>query len=506
MKWLFTLSLFFPVISQAVTLTLNLNRYKDSAASTCDWSTAIGLIQAPLSSNGAALDFGDGSDGDCNFSGTITAREYKCRSLTVSGNARFTGTNRLIIRVLGNTTISGTLSVDGFPGNTGDSAAIIEGGVAGPGGFEGGKFDAFANDGLPVAGGGMGGVQGDQVTGLFGGGGGAGGTRTNAQPGFNGQDGTAAVNPDGIGGTASLSDINHIQADFESATSFIGGAGGGAGAIGFNNGNPDSLVASGGGGGGVVRIISRGDITITGLISADGGRGANSTNLNGAGGGGSGGAIWLQTAGTLTNDGTIRALGGTGGSSSATPSRGGAGGNGGEGRIRIDTLDGMLTGNNPNPIARGDAGSIAKIYDLDYSTAACVAQTTAIDTIGVTNSFRNFSLDETLNGGTISVEVQDSADGVSWSALTPLSSIANLSQRYLRFRVTLQSISAASSPELRNVSVEYDVEVKSDYVFKSDVSCGTTGDPDQKNEMFTSLGIGLLVGIMLLKRKPRTQS
>ena len=502
MKWLLFFTFIQALPAQAVTLTLNLNRYKDAAATTCDWSTPLGLIQAPLSSSGVALDFGDGSDGDCNFSGTFTAREYKCRTLTVSGAARFTGTNRLIIRVQGETTISGTLSVEGFDGQTGSYLTVVSGGSAGPGGSPGGKFDAFANGGDPLDGGGEGGAEAvDNVTGINGGGGGAGGTRQTTQPATGGGNGVAQTSG-GVGGSTTNFIPAQIQQDFHSAINIFGGTGGGAGGLGYNVGTPNTLVHTGGGGGGVVRIISRGDITVTGTISANGGNGASSTSLSGAGGGGSGGAIWLQTAGTLTNNGIIQALGGSGGSSTGTPFRGGAGGNGGNGLVRLDTLDGTLTGNATTPAASN--GTVAFIYDVAYSTAACVAQTTAIDTIGVTNTFRNFAQDETLNGGTISIEVQDSADGVSWSALTPLSNIASLNRRFLRFRVNLDALTSTDSPELRSVSVDYDVEVKSDYVFKSDVSCGTTGGPDQKNELFSSLALGLLLGALALKRKPRT--
>lgn len=501
MKWFFLFTFILSMPLHAVTLTLNLNRYKDSASTTCDWSTPLGIIQAPLSSNGTALDFGDGSDGDCNFSGTLTAREYKCRTLTVSGSARFTGTDRLIIRVQGSTTISGTLSVDGGDGSFSSTGAA--GGSAGPGGFSGGAVDAFGlpSEGQPVAGGGDRGYDNSNVGDTIGGGGGAGGSRNNAQLGIAGGDGTS-TGVAGMGGLPTNSNATFIQNVFETLVNFVGGSGGGGGGQGYLGVTPDAFGASGGGGGGVLRIISRGDITISGLVTANGGRGGNSNTLGGAGGGGSGGAIWLQTAGTLTNNGTIRALGGAGGSSTGTPFRGGIGGAGGEGRIRLDTLDGTITGNTSTPQASN--GTVAFVYDLDYSTAACVAQTTAIDTIGVTNTFRNFSQDETLNGGTISVEVQDSADGVSWSALTPLSNIASLNRRFLRFRVSLDALTSTDSPELRSVSVDYDVEVKSDYVFKSDVSCGTTGGPDQKNELFTSLALGLLLGALALKRKPRT--
>lgn len=506
MKWFYPFTfIFLPLSTQAVTLRLDLNRFKDATSTTCDWSTPLGLIQAPLASNAAALDFGNGSDGDCNFSGTLNAREFNCRTLTISGTARFTGTAPLIIRVQGASTISGTLSVDGFDGKNGSLSGSV-GGIAGPGGFAGGEVDSFGfpNAGQPLAGGGDRGFDNQNLGDTIGGGGGAGGTRNNAQPGANGADGLASDVTIGSGGTSTNSNAGFTQNVFETPANFVGGSGGGAGAQGYIGVTPDAFGASGGGGGGVLRIISRGDLTVNGVITANGGRGGNSTTLGGAGGGGSGGVIWLQTAGTLSNFGVIRALGGDGGNSTGAPFRGGTGGAGGEGRIRLDTLDGTLTGNATTPAASN--GTVSFVFDVEYSTAACSALTTAIDTIGLRNNFRNFSQTETLNGGTLSIQVQDSNDGVSWSALTPLSNIASLSQRYLRFQVNLQAASALDSPLLQSVSVEYDVEEKSDYVFKSDVSCGTTGRPDQKNQLFTSLALGLLLGLSLLKRKPRAHT
>ncbi len=234
MKWFFALTLFsLSLHSQAVTLTLNLNRYKDTAITTCDWSTPLGVIQAQLASNSTALDFGNGSDGDCNFSGTLTAREYNCRTLTVSGFARFTGTNRLIIRVQGDTNISGTLSVEGFDGLTGTASGSAAG-VAGPGGFEGGSVDSFglSSSGLPTDGGGGQGIDNSGLGFTYGGGGGAGGTRINTQPGNSGEVGTSD-DSGGAAGSDSVTVAGLIQSNFETLASFVGGSGGGAGGQGY---------------------------------------------------------------------------------------------------------------------------------------------------------------------------------------------------------------------------------------------------------------------------------
>lgn len=90
--------------------------------------------------------------------------------------------------------------------------------------------------------------------------------------------------------------------------------------------------SAGGNGGGAIEITSSGDITVNGVISANGGSG---TNANGAGG--AGGSIWLKSAGTLSGNGSILA---NGGDRSTDPDIGGGAG----GRIALEFVNNTFSG------------------------------------------------------------------------------------------------------------------------------------------------------------------
>ena len=117
---------------------------------------------------------------------------------------------------------------------------------------------------------------------------------------------------------------------------FFGG-GGGAG-DGNNNANND-----GGDGGGIVFLIATGNITGSGIISANGENGFNTlpSHNDAPGGGGGGGTVAIQTT-SIANTISIRANGGNGGSQLITNSESeGPGGGGGGGVIAINaTTDG----------------------------------------------------------------------------------------------------------------------------------------------------------------------
>jgi hypothetical protein len=510
MRWILLSSLFLPFSVQAVRITADFSSAKDTA--TCDWNTNLGKIRAPQESNGVALDYGDGSDGDCNFSGTVAAGTYDCRTLTISSTARFTGTVPVVIRVQGNVTISGTLSVDGFAGNIGNqttpAVVVTAGGVSGPGGFDGGDFDsanfpyALAGDQNATGAGAGGDVASSAGSEFAGGGGGAGGNFGDITLATNGSNGTV----DGVGsfpgngGATSAVEAASDEDGFE--TLLIGGAGGGAGGMGDENASTILYYGgSGGGGGGILHLIAGGNITVTGIISANGGRGGNATQLGGAGGGGAGGVIWLQTGGNIINNGTIRALGGAGGTvTSSLAAAGGNGGSGGDGRIRLDDIDGVISGNAPTPVAQ-ISNNNPGIYDVGYQVAACTALTTSLDTIGIINKFKSATASQVLNGGTLNVQIQDSADGTTWGALVPLNQISTLTRRYLRLDISLTPASAASSPELDAIAIEYDITDKSDVEFKSDVSCGSIdlGNNNQGGGAGMTLILGLMIAIMIFR-------
>lgn len=510
MRWTLLFLTIYSFEAQAVRLTADFSSRKDTA--TCDWNLGSGIIRAPQASNGTALDFGDGSDGDCHFSGNVLANEYNCRTLRITANTRFTpnGNNPVIIRVQGAVTISATLSVDGSPGNDGTTTPNL-GGNGGPAAYRGGHFDSLgfpqAEAGLQnTTGAGDGGTSASGNAGSFsGGGGGAGGNFGDTLLATAGDDGTSTVGLQGTGGLTSASEVAADEAGFE--TLLIGGAGGGAGGEGIEDVATQYYGATGGGGGGVLHIIAAGNITVTGIISANGGAGGDGNGLSGGGGGGAGGVVWLQSGGQITNNGTIRALGGAGGTiTSALTARGGNGGNGGAGRIRLDDFDGALTGNATTPVAQ-TAASTPGVYDVGFLTGMCTALTTGLDTIGKLNRFRSATATQTLNGGTLDIEVQDSDDNVTWNAAVPLSQINTLSQRYLRFSVEITPASAVSSPELDALKVEYDVLEKSNHEFKSDVTCGTLDlqDPPGPGGASTMLA-GFMLILLFSRKKSKRQT
>ncbi|MDQ2806993.1 MAG: S-layer homology domain-containing protein [Chloroflexota bacterium] len=144
--------------------------------------------------------------------------------------------------------------------------------------------------------------------------------------------------------------------------SWTGGAGGGNGTPGGDasghNGAPTSLggsvagsadltsaVFGGGGGGytgqfgapggGLIFLFAH-NVTINGVISANGADGSGQGGGSSGSGGGAGGTVWLRVM-TATVTTQINALGGLGGSSTyGTP-----GGAGGTGRVRIDYITGI---------------------------------------------------------------------------------------------------------------------------------------------------------------------
>lgn len=290
----------------------------------------------------AQLDVGSGGLGPCTqgTAGFNAGGTFECSSLTLSGAINFTDTAApLIIKVTGPVSI--TTAVDAF----GEDAAMLVagsftqvfGGQGGPGAGDGGGEDGFNGlfPGLttdatlvtpdPSAGRGGAGVGGSGVCGD--GGGGAGFRTVGFIGSVCGGNGAGAA-----GGTETAAAIF--------SGTFRGGVGGGAGAD-----STSTNFGGGGGGGGAIHIIAAGNISITGSIDASGGNGGNGGPDGGGGGAGSGGVIWLQSLGNIDIVGSLTVAGGTGG----TVTAGGAGGNGGFGFIRLEDLDGIITGGGSFP-------------------------------------------------------------------------------------------------------------------------------------------------------------
>jgi hypothetical protein len=221
----------------------------------------------------------------------------------------------------GNVTIAGIIDVSGASGGAGRSASTIvggNGGLAGPGGFDGGSGAAAVVSTIGGSGLGPGGGTGSTGQSTAGGGGGGAGHVAAGTSGTGAGAGTGGVTY----GTASLLPL-------------VGGSGGGGGgAVATNSG------AGGGGGGGALLIASSGTITLTGQILAQGGQGGLAPVQGlASGGGGSGGAVRL-VASTITGaNGTINIAGGAGNLG------GGISGGGSAGRVRVEAFTNTLAVN-----------------------------------------------------------------------------------------------------------------------------------------------------------------
>jgi len=129
--------------------------------------------------------------------------------------------------------------------------------------------------------------------------------------------------------------------DYADNTRLFMGGGGGAG-----DGN-NSASGNGGNGGGIIFILSNGNISGSGTISANGQNGYSTTgsNIDGAGGAGAGGAIAIQSQGTITGI-TITANGGNGGNQLSLSSEAeGPGGGGSGGFIATTSTTATLQAN-----------------------------------------------------------------------------------------------------------------------------------------------------------------
>lgn len=340
----------------------------------------ISILMILFSKNAFAyFDTGTGANGACTQA-TIVAgtRTYNCTTLNITvANSVFNavGGSAVVIKVQGDVTISNTLSANGGVGANANGAGTLSGGLSGAGGSNGGDYGALDTDGQNGngTGGGVKGLfvnDGTNTFDVYGGGGGGGSYST--------QGGTAALNGD-ING-ASQAGTRGAQGSswgnetlFES--SFIGGSGGASGGGGETTGGAQVSGSTGGGGGGAIHIIAGGNISISGSITANGGNGGgDGASVESGGGAGSGGAIWLQAEGNIVISGTLTATGGTGGTNGSFGTSG-EGGSGGNGRIRLDDTDGVITGGGSvtpsaqvnsvaSVIARNGASSVELTSDI----------------------------------------------------------------------------------------------------------------------------------------------
>ncbi len=302
-------------------------------------ATGVNLTGTLATNLGAVLDitnlWGDGSDGALSISaGTTTLNTaskhvYQYTSVSITGTADLAfGSNvqniPVFILVQGNLTITSSATaavhIDGF-------GALGGAGAGGPpnsgvAGSVGTTFAISTNAGQ----GGTGGVNN------FGGGGGGGGAGW-------GNDGTVGVTTGSskAGGAGGIS-LTYLTSRSLALYMSVGhcGSGGGGGGGGFSG---DGFFNGGAGanGGGVIFFIVKGNINLTGTLTAKGNVGSNGSSPGGAGyaggggGGGGGGFIGVLYGGSVTaNTATYTVTGGAGGNGGTdTHNGGGAGGAGG---------------------------------------------------------------------------------------------------------------------------------------------------------------------------------
>ena len=236
---------------------------------------------------------------------SIVAFDLIGLSIQKNVDLSITGMNPIAFVTSEDINIFGNLDASGQPADGNNGGAGGAGGGSGGGASKDGSAAPGVNTGQGKAGG------NNIIPGGGGGGGygGRGGAGTTA--------GQAVGNTQGGAGGAAYG---------QSDLSVLLGGGGGGGAKG-------AMAAGGGGGGGAILLFSEGTMTISGSVSANGGR-SSILNFSYGGGGGAGGSILLEDcrAGDIQLTGKVFARGGNGGDSTTMA---GAGGGGGGGRVYI---------------------------------------------------------------------------------------------------------------------------------------------------------------------------
>jgi Bacterial Ig-like domain len=444
--------------------------------------------------------------------GTSSQRIYRYTSVNIAigGTLRATGDYALVIQCQGDVTIAGAVDLTGSAGGKGVSGAGManedfdnagdatggEGGAAGAGGGSGGGGGnsvtgtggfLLAQDGFGP-GGGHGGHYGDTYPPLVGSytlaewqawsreaGGGGGHAEDPFNWGTSGGDSATKGSSGEDGGIGGAGGDLYGEDDFSDAplvnlipmlTKGFGGSGGGGGGAEDDSGiykndlpantvagddlaaNDDEGGGGGGGGGGAFQVIAYGDISITGMIFCNGGRGGDTEDAFGnigegdAGGGGSGGSIWVQAYGDLTiGAGAVIACTGGAGGNFATSRVGGVGA---AGYIRLEDDDGTISGiPNSGVVPDPSTGTYSPSLSLNS-----VAYSTWFDAVGSSPRF-GFPIETyTLNGGTVTIEYQttreDNAtpgdnpdlDPEQVSVWVSGGAIDTINKRWIRFRVS----------------------------------------------------------------------
>lgn len=287
-----------------------------------------------------AIDLGDGSDGACVWNNTTVAPGlYQCTTLTISGtntvdySVDIQGSANIIdVKVQGDVTISGTLNISGNNGS-----GVAHAGRSGPGGYDGGPSQNHGNapSGLALAGGRSGHSSQDPLD-----------LETCLASGASGgRHASEVITPSLAITNPPDCDPNNVNSSgaptqsYGNPSQFHSQIRGGSGGEGEDFGAA-APGGTGGGGGGALRLISGGNIDLSGSINASGGNGGDPGNSEGGGGGGgAGGSIFLVALEKINLLGghSLVAQGGTGFNTGDDR----AGTDGGSGYIRLEDRDAL---------------------------------------------------------------------------------------------------------------------------------------------------------------------
>ncbi|MCB9027336.1 MAG: hypothetical protein H6625_13525 [Bdellovibrionaceae bacterium] len=523
--FIFVLLLINPIWALEISKTFSTTQ--DQSNTELIWNTLDEILLPPihvrnyvdgLGVKNLDIDPGDGRHGnfststysqfsvDNNVSGNLItidtdafpSLQFKNFNLASGWTIRPRGSRPLVIKVLGDMAIYGTIDCSGGDGEdlSSDINALAEGGEGICGGGKGGNggnilLEAVSgvNGGATVSGG-QAGPSTSLLLGQGGGGGGAYGDTFGSNDPKDGDDSTG-----GIGGIKG----NHITDD---AFAEVGGGSGGGGGSVFSDGTgASSNGGGGGGGGGIIDIVVLGNISIgnTGKIFAYGGSGGgNITGLRaGGGGGGGGGSISIFAKGDIVNDGVVHAQRGLGGITNAA--NGGDGGDGGNGRTWISEKDVIPTG-----LGTIDPPSfLVTTGAVRYKIGIFTTESISFDLMNSRPRLQSATITSDLqSGSSASIEVSLSDD----SNFTPLvwEGLSNLTQspsRYFKYKLILDNQNASLPSSVSKITIDYEPFVEEEFNFTG--GCGSINKTHSNSQIFIVIFLLMLpmMLVLLIKRK-----
>lgn len=354
--------------------------------------------------------------------GTFDVKDFSVRAGTTLA---VVGTSSLMIRASGNVDVAGTIDMNG---QNGQNSAGLNGGIGGKGragGKDGGiggsltltSTQTVATNTPPAAGLGSGAGLGATNGEAAGGAGASFGTY-----GMNGLSSTTLGKPGTAGAVYGFADL----------ATLVAGSGGGGGAANMNTGKFEG-GAGGGAGGGAIAIIAKGNLVVSGTITANGGDAGTSVR-GGDGGAGSGGAIALRSLGFISVPGTLSAIGGSG------KIVGGAGGNG---RIRLEDPIGSFTAGTIYPAA------VTGTYATSVAVSKWVRMQAGTSPATSPRYMAVVSTGSATGGSSYAVEVEGAKDltgAPNLDTATGFQTDARLVKgEWVRFRVTFKLGTAAGA-------------------------------------------------------------